>query len=116
METMKKGNKITIGDLELWTAPFGTTKATITALEAGTKQLLLNLHKTIPEAFELFVDDEDFCEEDMDGAFSVVVDPQIVNLLIEPGTGKLFFRVARDCEDCPCNGCEACEAEEDTNE
>ena len=116
METTGKTGKIAIGQLEMWTAPFGANKATITAVEDGTKQVLLHLHTEMPEVFELFVDDEDFCEEDMDGAFSVIVDPEMVSIMIEPGTNKLFFRVARECEDCPCNGCEACEAEDEADE
>jgi hypothetical protein len=67
--------------------------------------------------FELFVDDEDFCEEDMDGAFSVIVDPEVVTLSITPGEGKFGFSVARecngDCEHCEYNDCK--DREEETN-
>ena len=109
--------KITVGQLELWTAPFGEYKATITAIEAGTKKLLLHLHQKMPDVFELFVGDEDFCEEDMDGAFSVIVDPEVVTLSITPGEGKFGFSVARecngDCEHCEYNDCK--DREEESN-
>lgn len=102
--------KITVGQLELWTAPFGEDKATITAIEAGTKKLLLHLHQKMPDVFELFVDDEDFCEEDLEGAFSVIVDPDVVSLSIIPGGGYFSFGVSRqcsgDCEHCEHNDCE----------
>ena len=108
--------KITVGDLELWTAPFGAKKATITAIEGGAKRVLLNLHKKLPDVFELLVDDEDFCEEDMDGAFSVIVDPEQVSMAIYPGEGKFGFNVSRpcdgDCENCKLEGCDHA-AEED---
>lgn len=118
MEIMKKKpTKITVGDLELWTAPFGTNKATITAVEGGAKVVLRNLHTKLPDVFELFVDDEDFCEEDMDGAFSVIVDPEVVTLQISPGEGKFGFSVARecngDCENCEYNDCK--DREEESN-
>ena len=101
--------KIVIGDLELWTAPFGAEKATITALEGGTKLILKRLHDKLPDVFDLMVDDEDFCEEDMEGAFSVIVDPEVVTLSISPGLGKFGFSVSRqcdgDCENCELNDC-----------
>ena len=117
MEIMKKKpTRITVGDLELWTAPFGTNKATITAVEGGAKMVLLNLHKKLPDVFELFVDDEDFCEEDMDGAFSVIVDPEMVTLSISPGEAKFGFSVSRQC-DGDCDHCEYndCEEREEAN-
>ena len=111
MEKQRNGStKITVGDLELWTAPFGENKATITAVEGGAKRLLLHLHQRLPDVFELFVDDEEFCAEDMDGAFSVIVDPEVVNLTITPGYGNFAFGVNRpcdgDCEHCEYNDCE----------
>lgn len=118
MESIEKGIKITIGQLELWTAPFGKDRATITATEGGTKIMLLQLHKKMPEDFQLFVEDEDFCKEDMDCAFSVIVDPKVVTMEIEPGKGEFSFRIARECEDC--DGCEECDdcgtAEGEANE
>ena len=106
METMKNGaTKIVIGDLELWTAPFGEKLATVTALEGGTKIILKHLHEKLPDVFQLMVDDEDFCEEDMDGTFSVIVDPEVVTLSISPGSGKFGFSVSRECS----GACESCE-------
>ena len=111
MEIIKeKSTKIIIGDLELWTAPFGKDKAKITALEGGIKRVLLHLHQKMPDVFELLVDDADFCEEDMDGAFSVIVDPEVVTLSISPGEAKFGFSVSRqcdgDCDHCEYNDCE----------
>ena len=118
MET-KGTTKITVNDLELWTAPFGKNRATITAVEEGLKVFLLKLHQKLPDDFELFVDDEDFCEEDMEGPFSVIVDPEKVRLEIFAGSGKIGLVVDRpdcdgDCENCsekPCG-----EEEEQTDE
>ena len=117
METMKNGaTKIVIGDLELWTAPFGDKLATVTALEGGTKIILKRLHDKLPDVFQLMVDDEDFCEEDMEGAFSVIVDPEVVTLSVSPGSGKFGFSVSRecsgDCESCELNDCK--DREEDS--
>lgn len=119
MENTNKGaTKIIIGDLELWTAPFGENKATITALEAGMKKVLLHMHQKMPETFELMVDDEDFCEEDMEGTFSVIVDPEKVCITCYPGAGKMGFTVSPecdgDCDHCEMNKCD--QAKEDTNE
>lgn len=88
METVRKCTKISVGQLELWTAPFGNGKATITATEKGTKMALLHLHQKKPDIFELLVEDEKFCEEDMEGAFSVIVDPELVIFAIRPGEGR----------------------------
>ena len=90
---MDKGAKITIGDVELWTRPFGKDKAMITAVEGGAKLYLLNMHKDHPELFELLVDDSELCDQDMEGAFSVIVDPQKVQMIIIPGMGLLAFRM-----------------------
>lgn len=118
METRNiKSTKITIGDAELWTAPFGAKKAAISANEGGMKKYLLNLHKKMPDVFELLVDEEDFNEEeDMDGTFTVIVDPEVVSMAFILGEGKLGFTVSRpcdeDCEHCQYNGCENSHPEE----
>lgn len=107
--TRETSIKITVGQLELWTAPFGENKATITATDAEMKKVLLHLHQKLPDVFELMVDDEDFCKEDMDGAFSVIVDPEVVTLAISPGDGNFGFNVSRecngDCDHCELNDC-----------
>ena len=97
--------RIAVGQVELWTAPFGEKRATITATEAGTKKVLLHLHQKLPDVIELMVDDEDFCEEDMEGAFSIIVDPEIVQISVIPGNGLLAFEVMKECDD----ECEQCE-------
>ncbi len=91
METVKKSTKIVIGDVELWTAPFGD-KAEVTATEEGTKLYLLSMHRKYPELFEILVEDEDLCKEDLDGAFTVIVNPELVNLVVIPGEGRIGFR------------------------
>lgn len=91
METMKKCTKISVGQLELWTAPFGNGKATITATEKGTKMALLRMHRKNPERFQTMVDDDELCAEDMEGAFSVIVDPELVYMVIRPGDGQIYF-------------------------
>lgn len=91
MENYEKDTKIEVGDVEFWTKPFGKDKAMITALEGGLKLFLLETHKKHPEYFELLTDD--FCEEDLEGAFSVIVDPTVVQLIIVPGCGRIGFRV-----------------------
>lgn len=97
METVRKCTKITIGQLELWTAPFGNGKATITATEKGTKMALLHLHQKHPEHFQTLVDDDELCTEDMEGAFSVIVDPELLYMVIRPGDGQISFGV-RACD------------------
>lgn len=123
METNVKTTKITVNDLELWTAPFGQNKAIISAREEGMKIFLLKLHEKLPEDFELLVDDADFCEEDMEGTFSVIVDPEIVHLEVFAGSGKIGFVVNKpdcdeDCENCKIkNNCaEAADDGEETEE
>lgn len=115
-ETMNKNTRITVGDLELWTAPFGANKATITATEGGTKVLLMNLHRRLPEVFELMVDEADFCQDDMEGAFSVIVDPELVDLRVSLGDGKVSFAVRRECNE-DCDNCEYndCKDKEEAN-
>lgn len=88
---MDKGAKIVIGDVELWTRPFGKDKAMITAVEGGMKMYLLSMHTHHPDLFELMVEDAEFCEEDMHGAFSVIVDPEKTFMIIRPGSGKVGF-------------------------
>lgn len=97
--------RISIGDLEMWTAPFGKNKATISAREEGTKLYLLNVHKKMPDVFELLVDDDDFCDEDLDGVFSVIVDPEMVTMQFYPGTARFGFAVTRPC-DGDCGNCQ----------
>lgn len=90
---MDKGAKIAIGDVELWTKPFGKRKAMITTMEECAKLYLLKLHKDHPDLFKLLVEDSEFCKEDMEGAFSVIVDPEKVQMIIIPGMGLLTFRM-----------------------
>lgn len=116
METNVKTTKITVNDLELWTAPFGQNKAVIIAREEGMKIFLLKLHQKLPEDFELLVDDAEFSEEDMEGAFSVIVDPETVHMEIFAGSGKIGFVVSKpdcdeDCENCKLRDCEDDEEE-----
>ena len=123
METRDiKATRITIGDAELWTAPFGENKAAISANEGGMKKYLLNLHKKMPDVFELLVDEEDFNEEeDMDGTFTVIVDPEVVSMAFILGEGKMGFTVSspcdEDCEKCSYNtSCENSHQEESETE
>lgn len=123
METMKKCTKISVGQLELWTAPFGNVKATITATEEGTKLALMRMHLKNPERFQTMVDDDELCAEDMEGTFSVIVDPEIVHLEVFAGSGKIGFAVNKpdcdeDCENCKIkNNCaEAADDGEETEE
>ncbi len=110
---MEKGftaTKITVNDMELWTAPFGENRATITAVEEGMKIFLLKLHQKLPDDFQLMVDDADFCEEDMEGAFSVIVDPEAVRIEVFAGSGKIGFVVDKpdcdgECENCTEDEC-----------
>lgn len=116
MEKMNDGAiRIKVGKLELWTAPFGEKKATITARDEGAKEVLLKLHDSKPDAFELMVDEEDFCEEDMEGSFSVIVDPEIVTMNIIPGSGILGFIVCKEC-DGDCENCSECENDREESE
>ena len=109
MEKMKDGaTKIKVGKLELWTAPFGEKKATISAHDDGMKEVLLQLHQKMPNAFELMVDEADFCEEDIEGIFSLIVDPENVTINVIPGSGKLGFTVCREC-DGDCDNCSECD-------
>ena len=92
METIKsEATKIIIGDEVLWTAPFGKDKATITTLDNDVKVVLLRLHRKFPDAFELLVDDVDLSKEDADGAFSVIVDPDVVGISVDLGNGCLLY-------------------------
>ncbi len=94
MNAVREDIKVVIGDVELWTRPFGEKKALVTATEGGTKLYLLRMHQKYPESFETFVGDEELCEEDLDGTFSVIVEPEKVNMIIEPGTGRFGFRLS----------------------
>ena len=40
METNVKTTKITVNDMELWTAPFGQNKAVIIAREEGMRRIV----------------------------------------------------------------------------
>lgn len=97
MET--KDTKITIGDLTFWTRPWGDGKAMLTANEPGTNRWLYNVHKEHPDVFEILQDDEDFCKEDLEGAFSIIVDPERVYLLIGLGNAGIGFRVSEGDEE-----------------
>ena len=98
MDTINEtGMKITIGDAELWTRPFGDELALIMANEAGVKRFLYETYKKHPEYFDLLA--EDLCEEDLDGTFSLIVDPCVVQMLIMPGCGRFGFRIDQAVED-----------------
>lgn len=97
MET--KDTKITIGDLTFWTRPWGDGKALLTANEAGTNRWLYNVHREHPDIFEILQDDEDFCSEDLEGTFSVIVDPEKVSLLIGLGNAGIGFRVSEEADE-----------------
>lgn len=100
METNRSTDtKITIGQLTFWTRPWGDGKAMLTANEAGTNRFLYNVHREHPEIFEILQDDADFCSEDLDGTFSVIVDPEKVHLLIGLGNAGIGFRVAEEYEE-----------------
>lgn len=91
MET--KDTKITIGDVTLWTRPWGDGKAILTANEPETNRWLYKVHTEHPEYFEILQDDEDFCEEDLEGSFSLIVDPEKAQLLIGLGDPGIGFRI-----------------------
>ena len=97
MET--KDTKITIGDLTFWTRPWGDGKAMLTANEPGTNRWLYNVHKEHPDVFEILQDEEDFCKEDLEGTFSIIVDPERVHLLIGLGNSGIGFRVSEGDEE-----------------
>lgn len=97
MET--KETKITIGELTFWTRPWGEGKAVLTANETSLNHWLYNVHKEHPDVFEILQDDEDFCEEDLEGTFSLIVDPGKVSLLIGLGEVGIGFRVSEDDEE-----------------
>lgn len=100
METNRSTDtKITIGQLTFWTRPWCDGKAMLTANEAGTNRFLYNVHREHPEIFEILQDDADFCAEDLDGTFSVIVDPERVHLLIGLGNAGIGFRVAEEYEE-----------------
>ena len=52
-----------------------------------------------PYVFEILQDDKDFCEEDLEGTFSLIVDPERVHLLIGLGNAGIGFRVSEDDEE-----------------
>lgn len=111
-----KLTKITVGQAEMWTRRFGKNRALLIAVEEGLKKLLLHLHQKLPNVFELFVDDEGFLPEDMEGYFAVIVDPEVVRIGVIPGKGLLSFEVDRcggDCDNCEYNDCN--DREEETN-
>ena len=88
---MNETIKIVIDDAELWTRPFGDDKALVMATEGGVKRFLHEIYKKHPKYFELL--EPDFCEEDLEGVFSLIVDPEVVQIMIMPGCGRFGFRI-----------------------
>lgn len=84
--------RIEAGDISIWTGPWGKKKAVITAVEDGLKQFLYHLHLKYPDQIEIMVDDEDFSAEDLEGAFSIIVDPSEIEIVFIPG-GEHFFAI-----------------------
>ena len=100
MDTAKNENetiKITIDDAVLWTRPFGEDKALIMATEGGVKRFLYEMYKRHSDYFELLADD--FCEEDLEGMFCLIMDPYVVQMMILPGSGRFGFRIEVPEED-----------------
>ena len=98
METITNETiKIVIDDAELWTRPFGEDKALVMATEGGVKRFLHAIYKKHPDYFELL--EPDFCEEDLEGMFCLIVDPEVVQLMILPGCGRFGFRIEVPEED-----------------
>lgn len=83
--------KITVDEAEVWTRPFGDGLALIMTNEEGVKQFLYGNLMKYPEYFDALTDD--CCEEDLDGMFAVIVDPQVVQMIVMPGCGRIGFRI-----------------------
>lgn len=91
--------KITIGGLTLWTRPWGEKKAMIISTDVRMNCYLYRIHKKDPEYLEILQDDEDICPEDLEGAFSLIVDPEAVQIIIYPGLGEVGIGVERAVEE-----------------
>lgn len=92
--------RITVGTSRLWTSPWGNGKALISANGKSEKEFLYRAFARHPEHFETLVNTREFCEEDLEGTFSVIVDPEEVVLEIVPGSGLMQLRlIARDDDD-----------------
>lgn len=87
-----KSVKITAEGVNIWTRPWANGKALITTSEEGLNQFFFHLHTQYPDHVELMVEDADFCNEDLKGAFSVVVDPVVTALEFKPGSGDFQIR------------------------
>ena len=88
---MNETIKIEIDGAVLWTRPFGDDKALVMATEGGVKRFLYEIYKKHPDYFELL--EPDFCDEDLDGMFCLIMDPEVVQIMIMPGCGRFGFRI-----------------------
>ena len=84
--------KIVAGDIVIWTRPWANGKALITTSEEGLNQFFFHLHTQYPDHVELMVEDMDFCNEDLKGTFSVIVDPVTTAIEFVPGSGNFQIR------------------------
>lgn len=91
--------KITVGDYTLWTRPWGEKKAMITSNDLRLNCYLFKIHQNDPEHFEILMEPDEVCEKDLEGAFSVIVDPDLVQIVIYPGLGDIGISVERDVEE-----------------
>ena len=89
--------KITVEDHTFWTRPWVDGKAMITTNDVRLNCFLFKLHQKDPEYFEIMMD-EDICEEDLEGAFSVIVDPEAVQIIVYPGTGDIGISVDKPAD------------------
>lgn len=100
MGGINQDTPIFVGEHVLWTSPWANGKAIISANGQSEKEFLYRAFSKHPEHIETLVDLRDFCEEDLDGTFSVIVDPEEVVLEIVPGTGMMQLRlITRDDDD-----------------
>lgn len=90
--------RIKIGDVELWTGRWNEHKAFISCRNERIKAYLAGVARRYPDQVELMVNDEDFCQEDMDGTFTVIVDPTLVNIIVTPGSMHMALQI-RELED-----------------
>lgn len=87
-----KSVKITAEDVNIWTRPWAHGKALITTNERELNKFFFSLYNQYPDYVEVLPEAGDFCEEDLEGAFSVVVDPVVTALEFTPGSGDFQIR------------------------
>ena len=70
---------------KIWMRKFGYKKAMLTTADERLKSFLVNFMKKNPDSVEPLVEIEEFCQEDLEGAASFIVDTDRVQLLIDLG-------------------------------